>query len=151
MEFLRPILGEALYEQVQRKLRGQKDIKLANLALGQYVDKRKFKAKAAALEKAEEKIKTLERALESRQMQAMQFILTGIDGILGQGASGRIFQGRTAELAGMSRQQMEAFVPEPRSIGPDTKITLGIEEDVRKGLYDRLGIDMRIFEGAADM
>ena len=55
MEFLKPVLGDALYEQVQRKLEGQKDIKLANLALGQYVDKRKFKAKAAALEKAEEK------------------------------------------------------------------------------------------------
>ena len=50
MEFLKPVLGDALYEQVQRKLEGQKDIKLANLALGQYVDKRKFKAKAAALE-----------------------------------------------------------------------------------------------------
>ena len=55
MEFLKPVLGDALYEQVQRKLEGQKDIKLANLALGQYVDKRKFKAKAAALEKAEER------------------------------------------------------------------------------------------------
>ena len=52
MEFLKPVLGDALYEQVQRKLEGQKDIKLANLALGQYVDKRKFKAKAAALEQA---------------------------------------------------------------------------------------------------
>ena len=40
MEFLKPVLGDALYEQVQKKLEGQKDIKLANLALGQYVDKR---------------------------------------------------------------------------------------------------------------
>ena len=63
MEFLKPVLGDALYEQVQRKLEGQKDIKLANLALGQYVDKRKFKAKAAALEKAEERLQTLEKAL----------------------------------------------------------------------------------------
>ena len=67
MEFLKPVLGDALYEQVQRKLEGQKDIKLANLALGQYVDKRKFKAKAAALEKAEERLQTLEQALKDSQ------------------------------------------------------------------------------------
>ena len=54
-----------------------------------------------------------------------------------------------AELAGMSLKQLEAFVPEPKSIGPDTKATLGIEEDVRKGLYDRLGVDVSTFEGAA--
>ena len=56
-----------------------------------------------------------------------------------------------AELAGMSLRQLEAFVPEPRNIGPDTKVTLGIEEDVRKGLYDRLGADISIFEGAEDV
>lgn len=56
-----------------------------------------------------------------------------------------------AELAGMSLQQLEAFVPEPRNIGPDTKVTLGIEEDVRKGLYDRLGADISIFEGSEDV
>lgn len=72
MEFLKPVLGEALYEQVQRKLEGQKDIKLANLALGQYVDKRKFKAKAAALEKAEKRIQTLEQALKDSQARYVQ-------------------------------------------------------------------------------
>ena len=56
-----------------------------------------------------------------------------------------------AELAGMSLRQLEAFMPEPRNIGPDTKVTLGIEEDVRKGLYDRLGADISIFEGAEDV
>ena len=72
MEFLKPVLGDALYEQVQRKLEGQKDIKLANLALGQYVDKRKFKAKAAALEKAEERIQALEKALKDCQARYVQ-------------------------------------------------------------------------------
>lgn len=72
MEFLKPVLGDALYEQVQRKLEGQKDIKLANLALGQYVDKRKFKAKAAALEKAEERIQALEKALKDCQARSIQ-------------------------------------------------------------------------------
>ena len=51
----------------------------------------------------------------------------------------------------MSLQQLEAFVPEPRNIGPDTKVTLGIEEDVRKGLYDRLGANVSTFEGATDI
>ena len=66
MEFLKPVLGDALYEQVQRKLEGQKDIKLANLALGQYVDKRKFKAKA------EERIQALEKALKDCQARSIQ-------------------------------------------------------------------------------
>lgn len=56
-----------------------------------------------------------------------------------------------AELAGMSLRQLEAFVPEPKNIGPDTKVTLGIQEDVRKGLYDRLGVDVSAFEGATDV
>ena len=56
-----------------------------------------------------------------------------------------------AELAGMSLQQLESFVPESRNIGADTKGTLGIQEDVRKGLYDRLGADISTFEGAEDM
>ena len=51
----------------------------------------------------------------------------------------------------MSLQQLEAFVPEPKNIGPDTKVTLWIEEDVRKGLYDRLGADVSILEGAEEL
>lgn len=82
MEFLKPVLGDALYEQVQKKLEGQKDIKLANLALGQYVDKRKFKAKAA-LEKAEERIKTLERALkDSRARYVQTELICAAEGLL---------------------------------------------------------------------
>mgnify|MGYP006974138167 CR=1 FL=1 len=41
-------------------------------ALGQYVDKRKFKAKAAALEKAEERIQALEKALKDCQARSIQ-------------------------------------------------------------------------------
>ena len=83
MEFLKPVLGDALYEQVQKKLERQKDIKLANLALGQYVDKRKFKAKAAALEKAEERIKTLERALkDSRARYVQTELICAAEGLL---------------------------------------------------------------------
>lgn len=83
MEFLKPVLGDALYEQVQKKLEGQKDIKLANLALGQYVDKRKFKAKAAALEKAEERIQTLEQALKDSQARYVQTeLICAAEGLL---------------------------------------------------------------------
>ena len=83
MEFLKPVLGDALYEQVQRKLEGQKDIKLANLALGQYVDKRKFKAKAAALEKAEERLQTLEKALKDSQARDVQTeLICAAEGLL---------------------------------------------------------------------
>ena len=82
MEFLKPVLGDALYEQVQRKLEGQKDIKLANLALGQYVDKRKFKAKAA-LEKAEERLQTLEQALKDSQARYVQTeLICAAEGLL---------------------------------------------------------------------
>lgn len=56
-----------------------------------------------------------------------------------------------AELSGMSLRQLEAFVPEPKSIGTDTKVTLGIQEDVRKSLYDRLGVDVSTFEGAEEV
>lgn len=83
MEFLKPVLGDALYEQVQRKLEGQKDIKLANLALGQYVDKRKFKAKAAALEKAEERLQTLEQAPKDSQARYVQTeLICAAEGLL---------------------------------------------------------------------
>ena len=83
MEFLKPVLGDALYEQVQKKLEGQKDIKLANLALGQYVDKRKFKAKAAALEKAEERLQTLEQALKDSQARYVQTeLICAAEGLL---------------------------------------------------------------------
>jgi hypothetical protein len=42
MEFLKDVLGEELYNQVAEKLKGNEKIKLANLAEGQYVDKKKF-------------------------------------------------------------------------------------------------------------
>mgnify|MGYP000234487240 FL=1 len=66
-------------------------------------------------------------------------------------AKDQLTEEERAELSGMSLWQLEAFVPEPRNIGPDTKVTLGIEEDVRKGLYDRLGANVSTFEGATDI
>ena len=41
MEFLKEALGEDLYKQVEEKLKDNKDIKLANLASGDYVSKQK--------------------------------------------------------------------------------------------------------------
>ena len=42
MEFLKEILGEELYAQVAAKLEGNKTVKLANLATGEYVSKSKY-------------------------------------------------------------------------------------------------------------
>ena len=53
MEFLRPIIGEELFNELAQKLAGREDVKLANLAEGGYVGKEKFMAamdKIAALE-----------------------------------------------------------------------------------------------------
>lgn len=72
MEFLKPVLGEALYAQVQEKLKGRTDVKLANLAEGQYVDKRKFKAKDERLKRAEAKNMALQKALYEWQAQSSQ-------------------------------------------------------------------------------
>ncbi len=44
MEFLKPILGDELYAQVEAALKGNDKVKLANLADGQYVGRDKFEA-----------------------------------------------------------------------------------------------------------
>lgn len=50
MEFLKEILGEELYAQVAAKLEGNKDVKLANLASGEYVSKAKYESDMQAKE-----------------------------------------------------------------------------------------------------
>ena len=51
MEFLKEILGEELYTQVEAKLQGhEKDVKIANLASGDYVSKSKYDADLQAKE-----------------------------------------------------------------------------------------------------
>lgn len=42
MEFLKEILGDDLYTQVETKLKGNDKVKLANLASGEYVSKSKY-------------------------------------------------------------------------------------------------------------
>lgn len=44
MEFLKEILGEELYNQVADKLKDNKEVKLANLATGDYVSKAKYES-----------------------------------------------------------------------------------------------------------
>ena len=77
MEFLKPILGDALYAQLADKLKDRADVKLANLAGGAYVAKEKFLAaatKTAALEKAlnEAKAKLAETADAAGKIAELQ-------------------------------------------------------------------------------
>lgn len=50
MEFLKEILGEELYAQMAAKLEGNKDVKLANLASGEYVSRAKYDSDMQAKE-----------------------------------------------------------------------------------------------------
>ena len=61
MDFLKAIFGEEAltFEQLAEKLKDNKEIKLANLAGGQYVDKKKFEEKVSELTAAQETINGL--------------------------------------------------------------------------------------------
>jgi hypothetical protein len=68
MEFLKPILGDELFSQVQAALKDNKDVKLANLATGDYVGKDKFaaieaekKTLAEQIRERDERINTLQK------------------------------------------------------------------------------------------
>ena len=65
MESLKALFGtEALtWEQLEEKLKDNKDVKLANLAAGGYVDKSKFDNKIAELNTANETIKGLKETV----------------------------------------------------------------------------------------
>lgn len=73
MDFLKEILGEELYNQVSaavntynEKLENKdKQVKLANLSGGQYVDKNKYETSVAEKENLEEQIKTLNKTIKS--------------------------------------------------------------------------------------
>ena len=66
MEFLKEIFGDGslTYDELAAKLKDNKDIKLANLAGGMYVDKRKLTDKENALAAANQKINGLEKAVK---------------------------------------------------------------------------------------
>ncbi len=66
MEFLKEIFGDGslTYDELAVKLKDNKDIKLANLAGGMYVDKRKLTDKENELAAANQKINGLEKAVK---------------------------------------------------------------------------------------
>ena len=66
MEFLKEIFGDGslTYDELAAKLKDNKDIKLANLAGGMYVDKRKLTDKESELAAANQKINGLEKAVK---------------------------------------------------------------------------------------
>ncbi len=66
MEFLKAIFGDAAltYDQLAEKLAGNKEVKLANLASGDYVGKEKFTAEVQKVESANETIRQLQETVK---------------------------------------------------------------------------------------
>lgn len=58
MEFLRNVISESTYELLAKELEG-KDIKLGNLATGNYVDKKRFEAQSKEYSEAKQLIEQL--------------------------------------------------------------------------------------------
>lgn len=95
MEFLKEILGEELYKQVETAIQthnttpGNKDkqIKLANLSSGQYVDKGKYDSAVAEKENLAGQIKTLNSTIgelkkNNADNEALQTTITDLQGKL---------------------------------------------------------------------
>lgn len=70
MEFLKEILGDDLYSQVEAKLKGNDKYKLANLATGEYVGKDKFQTADNARKEAETQLKDRDKQLEELKKSA---------------------------------------------------------------------------------
>jgi predicted Zn-dependent protease len=70
MEWLKEHLGETLYGQVAEKLKGNDQVKLANLATGEYVQKGKFAAMEAAKKAAESQLSERDKQLEALKKEA---------------------------------------------------------------------------------
>lgn len=62
LDFLKPVLGDELYEQVEAKLKDNKDVNLANLASGEYVSKAKYDD---AIKERDEQIDKLNKTVQS--------------------------------------------------------------------------------------
>lgn len=67
MEQLKTLYGDKAltYAELEAALKDSKEIKLANLAAGQYVDKGKFDSKAAELAAAAQTVKELQTAVQA--------------------------------------------------------------------------------------
>jgi hypothetical protein len=74
MEFLKSALGDELYAQVSEKLKDNKEIKLANLATGEYVGKDKFDSMS-------ELNKTFKTQIDEANKQIESFKGMDIEGI----------------------------------------------------------------------
>jgi hypothetical protein len=70
MEFLKELLGDELYSQVEAKLKGNDKIKLANLATGEYVGKDKFLAADSRMKDAEAQLKERDKQLDELKKAA---------------------------------------------------------------------------------
>lgn len=152
MEFLKEVFGSGAmtYEQLAEKLNGSKDIKLANLASGQYVDKGKLDAKIAELTAANQTIKDLQNTVE-------KFDGVDVDGLKSSLAS---LQEKydadvtAAKLDGaLNLALMEAKVKNPKlAKGALDLSALKLDGEKLLGLEDQIGklkeSDPYLFDGA---
>ena len=95
MEFLKEVLGEELYKQVETALNAhngnpdnkEKQIKLANLSTGQYVDKGKYDTAVTEKGNLEEQIKTLNGTIktlkeDNKDNETLQTTITNLQAVL---------------------------------------------------------------------
>ena len=72
MEFLKEALGEELYKSVASKLEGNKNIKLANLATGDYVAKAKYDSDLQAKEQRIQELTDLTKNFDGVDVKQLQ-------------------------------------------------------------------------------
>ena len=72
MDWLKEILGEDLYAQVQDVLKDKKDVKLANIATGEYVSKAKYENEVATRDSKINDLTEKVKNFDGKDMKALQ-------------------------------------------------------------------------------
>lgn len=129
MDKLKELFGtEALtWEQLQEKLEGNKDVKLANLAAGGYVDKRKF----------EDKVDTLTNELNTANdtIKGLQETVAKFDGV------------NVEELKNKATQLEEKYNKDITSLKLDNALTVALlEAKVKNPKLAKAALDTSIIK-----
>lgn len=72
MDWLKEILGEDLFAQVQEALKDKKDVKLANIATGEYVSKAKYENEIATRDSKITELSEKVQNFDGKDMKALQ-------------------------------------------------------------------------------